>query len=117
MWSFQITSHVNEVPVKVQSLSLLIGSGSVRQHNFSSFSFTVKKIKGEYVLNSLTHGCVLSVILACRGCKKLLNHTYEYKVLKKQSGIPTLIQVEDSLCIFRMLFTSNIGATYLVWGT
>ena len=69
MWSSQITSHLSKVPIKIQSLSLLIGSSSVRQHNFSSFSFTGKKIEGEYVLNSLICRCVLSVILACCGCK------------------------------------------------
>ena len=39
-WSFkihnppssQITSHLNKAPIKIQSLSLLIGSGSDKQH-------------------------------------------------------------------------------------
>ena len=40
--SSQIISHLNKEPSKVQSLSLLIGSGSDRQHKcFSGFTTTL----------------------------------------------------------------------------
>ena len=56
--SSQITSHLNKVPIKIQSLSPLIGSGSNRQHKHWLFLFhrhillKLQKTKENYILKS-----------------------------------------------------------------
>ena len=41
----QIAGHLNKVPIKIQSLSLLPGSGSDRQHEHWLFRFQHKELE------------------------------------------------------------------------
>ena len=51
--SFQITGHLNKAPIKIESLSLLIGSSSDRQHESQLLQFQQWPIYSKHHLKNI----------------------------------------------------------------